>query len=103
MAEDRAEHTDVVTAAVSSANHQPVVHAVSETQPRGEVQTVLDVAAEVRPPDAGGVDLTGFEIQETAVASFVEGLRIDYIEAQSVIDSQLRRGSPGILPVVKMA
>src|SRR6185503_14726586 len=68
----------------------------------GPVDVVLDVAGEVHVADAADAQLTGVDVQPAAVARFVDGLRVDDVRAQAVVDGQLRAGAPRVLHVVEL-
>src|SRR5215510_7596551 len=102
MAEERTEDPDVVAAAIARADHHLVSDLVREAQARGEIDAVLHVAAETGAAEADSADLASIEAQEAGVAGLVDRLRIDNVQAQAVIDVQLRRHAPGVLPVIEM-
>src|SRR5262245_21101390 len=102
MAEERTEDPNVVAAAIARANHHLVGGLVREAQSRGEIDAVLHVAAETGTAEADSAYLARIEVQETGVAGLVDRLRIDNVQAQAVVDGQLRRQAPGVLPVIEM-
>ena len=103
MAEERPEHADVVAAAVAGTQHRLFVDLVGRADARRPVQAVLDVTVQADAADPDHPDLARVEIEEPGVARLVDGLRVDDIEPQPVVERQLVVHPPGVLRVVEVA
>src|SRR5262249_17527435 len=75
---------------------------VGDGQTRGKVDAVLDVSIEIGIADAGREDLARLETQEARIARLVDSLRVDDIQAQAIVDRELRIDAPRVLPVVEV-
>ena len=102
--EDRAEDADVVAAAVAHAQHGVVGDAVGDAQARRKrVERAFDVEIETDALAAGDQHLAGVDVDEAALARAGHGLRTIDLPAQAVVDRQLPRRLPLILPVEEPA
>ena len=102
MAEERTENADVVAATVAYTKHRLFIELIGSSKPRSEVVAVLDATIERIVAYPRDENLTGVQIEETAVAGLIHGLRVNHIQPQSVVEGQLRRDAPGVLAVVEV-
>src|SRR4029450_12495586 len=66
------------------------------------IEAVLYIACQVDIADPTNLDFSRIEVQPAAVTSFVDGLRIDDVEPQPVVQRQLRADPPSVLRVIEM-
>ena len=102
VAEQRTENADVIAATVAHTKDCLIVELIGRSQPRSKVVAVLDAAVERNVAHAGDENFTCVQVEETAVAGLVDGLRVDHVHPQSVVDRQLRGDAPCVLAVVEV-
>ena len=89
VAEKRTEHTDVVAAPVTGAEHSPFVHLIRCSDTRRPIESVFGISGQVNVAHTPHETATGGEIDPRPVARLVDRLRVDHVEAQPVIERQL--------------
>src|SRR5882672_10814020 len=112
MAKQRSEHADVVAAPITGSEHCLLVQLVRRADARRPVRMILDAAVQRNASDArdedvgrwdGNPSVADIRENEPALADIADGLRVDEIEPQAVVQRQLAVGMPRVLRVIEMA
>src|SRR5205823_3122751 len=104
MAKDRTEHTDVEAATITDTDDGLVTPLIGDAQPRRKIlEAIIDAHIDGHPTDTGYVDCAIVQIQQAAVASFIDRLWIIDFPAQPVVQCELGGYAPSVLPIEKLS
>src|SRR5579884_337712 len=104
MAEVRAEHTDVIAAAISEPDDGVLLQLICDAQARSKRPgRVADVAVETIRSIAGDSDNTFNDIGKSTFPFSVHGLWEVVLPTKSIVDRQFRCSAPSVLTIEEPA